>query len=59
VLIGILNLFVLKKIKGTTIERVIAVLYIAVGLGSAAFHGTLKYNFQLWDEIPMLWVISS
>src|SRR5258706_3964253 len=25
-----------------------------VGLGSVAFHGTLRYHYQLLDEIPML-----
>lgn len=59
VAIGILNIYVLRKIKGTSLEKFISFLYIVVGLGSALFHGTLKYHYQLWDEIPMLWVISA
>lgn len=30
----------------------------AVGLGSAAFHGTLLYEAQLMDELPMVWAVS-
>ncbi|XP_053211615.1 alkaline ceramidase 3-like [Panonychus citri] len=31
-------------------------LYLSfVGLGSAAFHMTLKYEMQLWDEMTMIW----
>lgn len=28
---------------------------IVVGLGSAAFHGTLKHSMQHLDELPMVW----
>lgn len=28
-----------------------------VGLGSIAFHCTLQYWAQMWDEVPMLWSI--
>lgn len=59
VLIGLANLILLRGLKGTLKEKWISCLYIVVGLGSAAFHGTLKFNYQLWDEIPMVWVISS
>jgi dihydroceramidase len=59
VVIGLLNLFLLRALKGTAKEIWISILYIIVGLGSAAFHGTLKFTYQLWDEIPMVWVISS
>ena len=26
-----------------------------IGAGSVCFHSTLRYNQQLWDEIPMYW----
>ena len=32
------------------------VLLAIVGVGSAAFHGMLTYDAELWDEIPMMWV---
>lgn len=28
-----------------------------VGLGSIAFHCTLQYWAQMWDEVPMVWSI--
>lgn len=30
-------------------------IFIVVGLGSALFHGTLRREFQLLDELPMVW----
>lgn len=30
---------------------------IVVGLGSVAFHGTLQFRYQMWDEVPMLWTV--
>jgi len=29
--------------------------YMVVGLGSTAFHATLKYSMQLADELPMIY----
>jgi len=31
--------------------------YIVVGLGSMAFHTTLKYEMQLADELPMIYTV--
>ncbi|KAK4170173.1 ceramidase-domain-containing protein [Cladorrhinum sp. PSN259] len=31
--------------------------YIVVGLGSSAFHATLKYEMQLADELPMIYTV--
>jgi dihydroceramidase len=59
VIIGLVNIALLRHLRGSYKEFWISILYIIVGLGSAAFHGTLKFNYQLWDEIPMVWVISS
>ena len=30
-------------------------IFIVVGVGSALFHGTLRREFQLLDELPMMW----
>ena len=30
-------------------------IFIVVGVGSALFHGTLRREFQLLDELPMIW----
>ena len=35
--------------------RVMALLISTIGIGSLAFHGTLKYHMQLMDELPMLY----
>ena len=32
---------------------------LAIGVGSAAFHGTLLYGAQLLDELPMIWATSA
>jgi len=34
--------------------RLNLILVAAIGLGSAAFHGTLQYEAQLLDELPMI-----
>ncbi len=33
-------------------------LLCLVGLGSIAFHGTLKFEFQMLDELPMLYLVT-
>lgn len=33
--------------------------FFLVGLGSAAFHGTLLFEYQMWDELPMMWATFS
>lgn len=33
-------------------------MFVVIGLGSAAFHGTLLRSMQLLDELPMVWANS-
>jgi len=57
-LIGIFGLIGAYLTIRERIERRFTVLYliiILVGLGSVAFHGTLLLEYQLLDELPMLW----
>ncbi|CAG9326960.1 unnamed protein product [Blepharisma stoltei] len=58
VVVGVYGLWVLRSFESRFVENLIAFFFIVVGVGSAAFHATLKYEYQLWDEIPMFWVIS-
>ena len=44
--------------KHATGERRFLIMFLLlalVGLGSAAFHGTLRWHWELLDELPMLW----
>eukprot|EP00038_Savillea_parva_P024363 m.43781 g.43781 ORF g.43781 m.43781 type:complete len:330 (+) comp6448_c0_seq2:39-1028(+) len=34
-----------------------SIIIALIGLGSICFHATLRYNQQLWDELPMYWLI--
>ena len=41
---------------GLELRMIVCFLALALlGVGSAAFHGTLRFDAQLADEIPMLW----
>lgn len=59
VALGVYDYITLSKSKARSVELLVAILFIVVGSGSAAFHGTLKFNYQLWDELPMFWVMSA
>ena len=54
--LGLYDIFVCYKLKARGNEYLIGLLIITIGLGSAAFHGTLRFEYQLWDELPMIWV---
>ena len=38
--------------------RVAFALLVVVGLGSIAFHGTLRFELQMLDELPMLYLVT-
>jgi len=38
-------------------DYLVCLSIIVVGLGSVAFHGTLQFRHQMWDEVPMLWTV--
>ncbi|PJF38442.1 MAG: alkaline phytoceramidase, partial [Phototrophicales bacterium] len=35
--------------------RILFGMIILIGIGSVAFHATLKFHLQMLDELPMLW----
>jgi dihydroceramidase len=56
--ISVLGLLGLYLILRERIEKRFAVLYagiVVIGLGSVAFHGALLLEYQLLDELPMIW----
>ena len=38
---------------------VLAILITLIGLGSAAYHGTLLFHMQMLDELPMVYVMTA
>jgi hypothetical protein len=38
--------------------RLAFALLLVVGLGSIAFHGTLRFELQMLDELPMLYLVT-
>eukprot|EP01084_Bolivina_argentea_P282071 482751_1 len=38
--------------------RLVTSILILIGAGSTLFHATLLYKAQLFDEMPMMWIIS-
>eukprot|EP00823_Brevimastigomonas_motovehiculus_P006333 TRINITY_DN5221_c0_g1_i1.p1 TRINITY_DN5221_c0_g1~~TRINITY_DN5221_c0_g1_i1.p1 ORF type:complete len:273 (+),score=28.00 TRINITY_DN5221_c0_g1_i1:32-850(+) len=55
-IVGIIGYLYTRKLATPEQRFSIAYLFLAlVGLGSAAFHGTLRHYAQFMDEMPMLW----
>jgi dihydroceramidase len=46
------------SLRADTNMVVASIAAAAIGLGSAAFHGTMLYEYELCDEVPMLIFIS-
>jgi dihydroceramidase len=53
--IGVIALVSLSRYTSRITDYLLATGIIVIGLGSAAFHATLTYQSQMWDEIPMVW----
>eukprot|EP01121_Diplochlamys_sp_Union-15-3_P017872 TRINITY_DN6384_c0_g1_i6.p1 TRINITY_DN6384_c0_g1~~TRINITY_DN6384_c0_g1_i6.p1 ORF type:complete len:135 (+),score=17.20 TRINITY_DN6384_c0_g1_i6:41-406(+) len=54
---GLLGVFQCLKYRLEIRFLVQNLLIILVGLGSAAYHGTLLYTLQMWDELPMVYAM--
>ncbi|GMH71051.1 hypothetical protein TrRE_jg8389 [Triparma retinervis] len=57
VLVGLMGIFQAYKHRYETRFVLIGVGIMIVGFGSSAFHGTLLFEFQMADELPMMWSI--
>lgn len=51
-IMGIQNVFILIIYNN---YNTYLLYYLVVGFGSWAFHMTLLYEMQLFDELPMVW----
>lgn len=58
-LVGLIALWLCHAFRLERRFYVLQSLVIVIGIGSAAFHGTLRYDTQMWDEIPMIWALLS
>eukprot|EP00051_Salpingoeca_urceolata_P009656 m.117353 g.117353 ORF g.117353 m.117353 type:complete len:282 (+) comp16397_c0_seq4:433-1278(+) len=54
---GLINLYTVYKQRLDTRLAALSLAIIAIGVGSALFHGTLTFHFQLADELPMVWAM--
>eukprot|EP00756_Hemistasia_phaeocysticola_P057515 Hpha_TRINITY_DN34117_c0_g1::TRINITY_DN34117_c0_g1_i1::g.75751::m.75751/K04711/ACER3, YDC1; dihydroceramidase len=45
----------MKRVTNETRFKLAFVALVCVGIGSTAFHATMRYTAQLMDEVPMLW----
>ncbi|KAL0475511.1 alkaline phytoceramidase [Neurospora intermedia] len=55
--LGVKGLRNVLEFKHSPIFILAYVGYLVVGLGSMAFHATLKYEMQLADELPMIYTV--
>jgi len=54
-IVGLLGVYLSLRERQEPRFAVLHGIIIVVGLGSVAFHGTLLLEYQLLDELPMLW----
>ncbi|KAK3330867.1 ceramidase [Apodospora peruviana] len=55
--LGVKGLINVIQYKHSRVFIVVWLGYLLVGLGSMAFHATLKYEMQLADELPMIYTV--
>jgi dihydroceramidase len=54
-ILSIFGILLTRKYATTELRYIFVFLCIvSVGIGSAAFHGTLRFYAQLFDELPMV-----
>jgi dihydroceramidase len=53
VFVGLFALWQARHLEGS--YKALALAIIICGAGSGAFHGTLTYLGQMWDELPMMY----
>ncbi|ORZ21175.1 alkaline phytoceramidase family protein [Absidia repens] len=54
VVLGLLGILAHHKSLGWRLSNGYLMI-VVVGIGSVLFHGTLQYEHQMWDEVPMVW----
>lgn len=52
---GVIGFYLTRRAKFEFRYQLFNLFVAVVGLGSAAFHGTLLYSMQMWDELPMVY----
>ncbi|RKF82560.1 Alkaline ceramidase 3 [Golovinomyces cichoracearum] len=57
IILGIKGLRNCMKYKHDSVFAVAFIGYLVVGIGSFAFHATLKYSMQLVDELSMIYTV--
>ncbi|GMH91760.1 hypothetical protein TrVE_jg2861 [Triparma verrucosa] len=57
IIVGLMGIFQAYRHRYETRFVLIGLGIMVVGVGSSAFHGTLLYEYQMADELPMIWSI--